>query len=151
MAPETEHVIAELRARIESLEAERGILRRLYSYGPALDYGREAAFVECFVEDGIFALTGHPVHTRFQGSEQLAAFAAQHTRAPAHVHKHCVVDPVVEVSGNEATSVAYFTRLDLEPEGPVVHAFGRYHDHLAKGEDGIWRFVERKVEIEAFS
>lgn len=148
---ETTNAIAELRARLESLEAERDILRRLHAYGPALDYGQEAAFVECFVKDGVFALTGHPFHTRFEGSEQLAAFAAQHTRAPGHVHKHCVFDSVINVRGSRATSVSYFTRLDLEPDGPVVHAFGRYHDRLAKGRDGIWRFVQRTCEIEAFS
>src|ERR1700733_11857129 len=149
MEPETERLIAELRARVETLEAQRDILQRLYMYGPALDYGQEEAFVECFTDDGIFEGMGHPRHKSYQGGKQLAAFAAQHTRAPAHIHKHCVIDPVIDVRGNEASSTAYFARLDLEAEGPVVHAFGRYHDELLKEADESWRFARRTCEIEA--
>jgi ketosteroid isomerase-like protein len=141
--------IEELRRRIDLLEAERDILHNLYRYGPALDYGDEAGWVACFTEDGIFEVTGPQRHSVYQGPEELAGFAAQHTRAPDRFHKHCVFDVQMEIDGDEARSIGYFARLDQSPAGPVVHAFGRYHDHLQRGADGRWRFRHRRAEIEA--
>jgi ketosteroid isomerase-like protein len=143
------HEIRDLRERITALEARRDILDNFHRYGSALDYGDEEAWVACFTDDGLFEVTGHPKHSTYRGRQALAGFAAQHTRAPDHIHKHCVFDVQVDITGEEALSMSYFARLDQMADGPVVHAFGRYHDVIVRGADGRWRFKHRRVEIEA--
>jgi hypothetical protein len=33
---------------------------------------------------------------------------------------------------------------------PILRVFGRYHDKLARADDGRWRFRERIAEIDSF-
>jgi SnoaL-like protein len=139
--------VAELFERIEALEAERDILRNLFTYGPCLDYG-DPTWADCFTDDGVFEVTG-PVPKRVEGRKALAEFASRHTRAPERRHKHCIFGPLVSVKGDEATSVGYFARLDDTPNGPVIHTFGRYHDELVRSTDGRWRFRRRWADVEA--
>jgi hypothetical protein len=80
----------------------------------------------------------------------LAAFIAQHTRAPGKYHKHLLIEPAITVNEDQATVQSYFTRLDATREGrPFIRAFGRYLDRMVKGADGVWRFKERVAEVEA--
>jgi hypothetical protein len=61
-----------------------------------------------------------------------------------------LVEPVIMVSGDQATVQSYFTRLDATHDGrPFIRAFGRYMDRMVKGTDGVWRFKERVAEVEA--
>ena len=137
--------------RLEAIEAERDILGTLYRYSHCLDYGLEAEWVDCFSNDAIFEVTGPAIlEMKLQGRAALADFAANHTRAPEHYHKHLVMDPVITLGKGEATSVSYFVRLDAMTKGPGIRAFGRYYDQLIKGSDGKWRFKYRRAEVEAF-
>jgi hypothetical protein len=144
--------VQELVRRLEVLEAERAILRALYRYGHSIDYGLEQEWVDCFTEDGIFDVRRRvgPASARYEGSAALAAFIAQHTRAPGRYHKHMLMEPVITVNGKQATVQSYFTRLDATRDGrPFIRAFGRYLDRIVKGADGVWRFTERIAEVEA--
>jgi ketosteroid isomerase-like protein len=141
--------LALLRARVDALEAGRDVHRRLYSYGPALDYHDEAAFVSGFTEEGAFEVLNNPAFGTVAGREALAKFAARHTQAADRVQKHCLFDTLMEVEGDEATCVSYFARLDLDKDGPAIHVFGRYHDQLVRDEDGRWRFRHRTADVEA--
>jgi hypothetical protein len=144
----------EVLARLEVLEGERGVLATLYRYGHALDYGAEADWLDCFVPTAHYEVrepgdgTARRVRT-YDGRDELAGFAARHTRAPERFHKHVVVDPVIAVDGDHATAVSYFMRLDDVDGEHVVYAFGRYRDELVRGEDGRWRFVRRIAEVES--
>jgi hypothetical protein len=40
-------------------------------------------------------------------------------------------------------------RMDHGPEGPIARSFGRYRDLLHRCDDGIWRFTERRTELES--
>jgi SnoaL-like domain len=149
-----------LARRLSVLEDERGVLATLHRYGHALDYGAEANWVDCFTADAHYEVRGPGTGTgtgtgtagsvrAYDGRDELAAFAARHTRAPEHFHKHVVVDPIVSVDGDRATAVSYFLRLDEADGERVVYAFGRYRDELVRGEDGRWRFAVRVAEVES--
>jgi hypothetical protein len=130
---------------------ERAILRVLYTYGQAIDYGEEDKWVGLFTPDGIFhvELPGGrpPIHCA--GRKELAAFVAVHPRAPAALHKHLLLNSVIDVRDNEAQAASYFQLL-LDIDGkPETYCFGRYLDQLVRCEDGIWRFRKRVAQVQS--
>ena len=130
---------------------ERAILRVLYGYCHAIDYGEEARWVGLFTADGIFHVDmprGLPsIHCA--GQKELAAFVAAHPRAPAALHKHLLLNPLIELHGDEARVASYFQLL-LEIDGvPETFCFGRYLDRLARSEAGPWQFRERVAQVQS--
>jgi ketosteroid isomerase-like protein len=144
--------LAELERRLALLEDERSVLRRLYAYGHAIDYGDEEAWANCFAENGVFdirsRLPGRPQQV-VSGRDAIRAFVSRHTRAPELWHKHMLVEPVIAIDGDTARSDAYFAVLMDHEESPVLRVFGRYRDRLVRDADGEWRFLERIAEIES--
>jgi hypothetical protein len=145
-------VPGDLERRVALLEDERAILRRLYAYGHAIDYGDEEAWTNCFAATGVFdirtRLEGTP-NTKVSGREELRSFVSRHTRAPERWHKHMLVEPQIILDGDTARSDAYFAVLMEHEEQPVLRVFGRYRDRLVRESDGEWRFLERIAEIES--
>ena len=144
----------DLLARIEALEAERGILRTLHRYGHTIDYGLHDEWVGLFTEDGIWELrkrvTGD--HVVLTGRAELAAFIVTHTHAPGRFHRHLLSEPVIEADADHATVESFFTRVDAAPDGePYLFSFGRYVDRLRRCQDGVWRFEKRIAESDALS
>jgi uncharacterized protein (TIGR02246 family) len=131
--------------RLRALEDERDILRVLHTYGHALDYGVEDAFVDCWTEDAVLHWPGP---APIGGREAIRAAFRAHTHAPEHYHKHIVVDPLVAVDGDRATVHSMFMRLDTIEGKPQIRAFGRYRDTLRREADGKWRLCERIPDIE---
>jgi hypothetical protein len=130
---------------------ERAILRVLYTYGHAIDYGEEDTWVGLFTPDGVFhvELPGGQPPIHCAGREQLAAFVAAHPRAPAALHKHLLLSPLIEVQDNEAQAASYFQLL-LDIDGtPETYCFGRYLDQLVRCEGRIWRFKERVAQVQS--
>ena len=149
--------LATLEARVAVLEAERGVVANMYRYAHAIDYGLEAEWVDCFTADGAFDMRTRPRFgpgegRRHEGREALAAFIATHTRAPETWHKHLMAQPriALDADGERASVTSFFLRLDEDAAGePYVLVFGRYRDRARRCADGLWRFEERVVEIEA--
>jgi SnoaL-like domain len=145
-------VTDELLARVTALEAERDILRNMYRYGHAIDLGYEEGWLDCFTDDGVFAASSErPMYPPFhvEGRPALEEFIAHHTRPPGLWHKHLVIEPLIDVDGDQASARSYFVVL-VEHEGrPTVRVFGRYHDRLRRGADGRWRFAERLSFIDS--
>lgn len=143
---------AELRARIGLLEDERAILRTLHAYGQSIDNGEEERYVDLWTVDGAFDARGRnpgDVTRVVRGREALADFAAHFSRPPDGWHKHLVIEPVIDVAGDEAGVVSYFAVLREEEGMPVVWVFGRYRDTLVRCADGAWRFQLRIAEVES--
>lgn len=142
----------DLEARVARLDTERAILNRLYAYGHSIDYGAEAAWVDCFTADGVWDVRfrrGSNEPIRCKGQAELRAYIATHTRAPYHWHKHLLTEPVITLHDDRASCDSYFVRLDVDDAGRhTVTGQGRYRDQLALEADGAWRFVERIVEVE---
>jgi hypothetical protein len=161
--------LAALAARVAALEDERSVLATLHAYGHSIGRGDVSAFLDCFVDEGVFEVHrqvvlvgGKPSHphpdvrsaggptVRFEGREGQKRFIAGHPAPPDRWHKHMVIDPLIQLSGVEASAVSFFARLDAGPDGhPHLTAFGRYIDHLRRCDDGRWRFVHRLAEVEA--
>ena len=136
---------------LATLRDERAILRTLYTYAHAIDYGEEARWVGCFAEDGVFHVefAGDVPPIRLEGQAALAAFIADHPRAPEALHKHLLFNPLIDIQGDEASVASYFQML-LEIDGlPETYCFGRYLDQLRRCADGVWRFAERKAEVQS--
>jgi ketosteroid isomerase-like protein len=134
---------------VERLIAEAGITRTLHRYGHAIDAGDEATWVDLFTADGEFQVRGRDSGSyTISGREELAAFAARHSRRPEAFHQHVVTQPVIDVDGDRATCISRFFVIVMDGERPVVRTFGTYHDELVR-EDGQWRFKVRRPEIDA--
>jgi ketosteroid isomerase-like protein len=144
--------LEDLERRLAVLEDERAVLRRLYTYGHAIDYGDEEAWAMCFADDGVFDIRarvpGRP-HQLVEGRAAIREFVSRHTRAPELWHKHMLVEPKITVDGDSATSEAYFAVLMEHGEEPILRVFGRYRDTLQREADGEFRFVRRIAEIES--
>jgi ketosteroid isomerase-like protein len=136
-----------LAERLELLEAERAIMSTLHAYGNAIDYGHEDEYRGCWLEDAVLHWPTYPEPLRGR-TAIMDAFRA-HTHAPAVYHKHFVLDPRIEVSGDSAKVESYYARLDDRAEGPYIRSFGRYLDLLQRDDDGRWRFRERRAEAES--
>jgi len=159
--------IAALTIKVRRLEEERAILQTLHRYAHSIDYGREAAWLDCFTEDGAFDLhiqrdgettgramgvgTPHAKGTRIAGRAALEHFIGRHSRAPTTWHKHFMVEPLITLSpeGEHAKVESYFVKLDEKAGDRVMSAFGRYIDDMVRSPDGRWRFRERIAEIES--
>jgi SnoaL-like domain len=143
--------------RLDLVENERAILRTLYRYGHSIDYGEEAAWVDCFTVDGVFDAQYSPADDGtttlksviFRGKEELTAFIQQHPRAPKVLHKHLVIDPIIDIAGTSAQVCSYFELLLAHQGSRQIFAFGRYRDTLVRCADGVWRFSLRVAEIQS--
>jgi hypothetical protein len=141
-------------ARLQVLEDERAILRTLYQYGHAMDYGPDADFIDCFTDDGVWDVrmrrTPDGAFTCAGRTEIAASLEAQTSvRAPALYAKHLLVEPRIALDGDSATVDSYFVRIEPQDDGPTqIVASGRYLDDLIRGDDGRWRFTHRIAEID---
>jgi hypothetical protein len=140
--------------RLELLEAERAILRRLHAYGHATDRGDEEAFADCFTADGICDVQdpdGGPVQRTVSGREALLELMRGFARPPGSRHRHLLIEPVIDLAANlhSAGATSYFVVVREYAGAPHVWAFGRYLDELVREADGDWRFSRRTAALDA--
>jgi ketosteroid isomerase-like protein len=149
-----------LENQLQLLLAERDILRVIFQYALAIDTGDEDSFVDCFTPDGTWeSIRRNGVKKFVSGSAELRRFAEVHTRAPESYHKHIVTNSRLTVSGDSASALSYWIRVDAFPESydveatlrartpvgpnPFVLAMGTYTDTFRKCPDGRWRISSR--------
>lgn len=154
MSTNTHDRLEALERRVRELEDRDAIVRTLYVLGQTLDYGDHARWLACFTDDCVFEMvevgeTGSELKTRKEGKGALTAFIPHHTHAPAYFHKHLVSDPMITITGDNATCASYLTRIDKGAEGPFLWSFGRYRDEFRRCSDGIWRASARTIEVES--
>ena len=123
-------------AALRALLDERAIIQLMHRYAHAMDYGDEAAWVDVFTPDAVFdvieSVGGQRIH-REEGRGDLAAYVAAYPKPPAF-RKHIIVDPVVEIDGDEAHVESYWILLHREQADgmPVLAAFGKSSDRVVK-------------------
>lgn len=138
-------------ARLRALEDERDVLRTIYQYGHSYDREDHDGWVDCFTNDAEYDvfLGDGTLAISCQGREELFAQSRGHRHALGRWTQHLLIEPVVELDGDLATSVAYFVRTDDRAAVPYISATGRYHDDLQRCADGKWRFTHRVARMEA--
>jgi 3-phenylpropionate/cinnamic acid dioxygenase small subunit len=142
----------ELIERLGRLEDERAIMATLHRYGDAIDHDKRDDFLDCFTADAEYLVSMRFNASNgfgFHGHEELGSYFDGHTHAPDAFHKHVTTNPLVTVDGDTADVQSYFLRVDSPAAGPaVVLAAGRYTDRFARGDDGRWRILARRCEVE---
>lgn len=131
------------------LEEKEAIRELMSEYCFHVDNGEFDKFADLFTVDGIFE-TGMP--GRLQGRRAIRDFVAAHVpragEGPAR--KHCTVNHVIRVNGEEARADSYIILLREVENGIVASLAGRYEDLLVK-EQGDWRFKVRKIHMDIWS
>ena len=120
---------------------EEDIRRTLARYCMLCDDGRFAELAALFTEGGRLHAQGA---TR-RGHEEICAFM-DHIHPPELRGKHLGVNSVIESDGWAGTAVAWTDFVFVGQDGGVV-VTGRYHDHLVREGDKVWRFDQREIVL----
>ena len=128
-----------------SLWEDKDAIRELLAwYCFHFDAGRFDDWLNLFTEDGVFDVSGVG---RFVGRTQLRAFLKNVPVANGvPTMKHCVMNDIVRVDGDEATAQSYVL-VARHGERLELGVAGRYEDRLRR-VDGQWRFMERKAFLD---
>lgn len=139
---------AEDRARIENLSNH---------YMAAVDAGDIGTVMETWAEDGVLDWVGGVENGRdeieaamsnFGGSGVMGTLPADAT--DRRRTRHQIINHVIEVDGDKATSFAYWFAMTNNTTHRQVELLymGHYEDELSRIE-GEWRFTKRKVYNES--
>lgn len=133
----------DLEARVRRLEDLHEIGQLRARYCQLLDDGRWDDLVQLFTEDGSFV--GLSTAT---GRVALRDFFAGLQEGPLKAWWHFSSNETIDLDPDAGTATGE-TWLD-QPcvvDGRPHIAAGRYADRMRRGEDGRWRFEERKVSF----
>lgn len=125
---------------LEQLISIERIRRIMAAYCHRIDDGDLDGWAALFASDATLAIGRH----EHVGRDAIRAWAESAAVAAPEPTRHVVVNPEIDVTGAEATAVSDF--LVLSASMSVLMA-GRYADRLARGEDGEWTFVERRISF----
>jgi ketosteroid isomerase-like protein len=110
-------------------------------FAQCLDDRRFKEFSETFAEDGAFAdRKGRQAIYDWISKAELA-------QRPELKRKHAIVNVIVEIDGDRATSTSDLVMFDQVADGPVSIRTGRYTDELAKQSDGRWLIKLRNLKM----
>jgi ketosteroid isomerase-like protein len=128
------------------LEEKDAIHETIAEYCFHFDAGEFDKWVDLFTDDGTFDAGRMGVQ---KGKDALRAFLKNiRLTNGSPMVKHCVMNEVIRVTGNEATAKSYIVLLRSKGEGALVNGLaGRYEDQLVKQGDR-WLFKTRKVHFD---
>lgn len=130
-------------------EDHLAILQLLHNYCHAVDRGAAEQVAALFHQDGIL-LPRFESDERYAGREAILGWYTRYMenfRAKVRFLRHKITVPVIEINGDEATSVCYLDADSISIANNVAHvAFGRYDDTLVK-DQGRWWFKERTIIV----
>ena len=130
---------------------ERDIIRTMHRYCRALDGGNESEWLDVFTADATYdtVLPDGSVFAHLTTREEFVAFLQAYPRQPVTAPKHVIVDPIIELDGDDARGESTFLFLNQSPgAAPKVMAWGRYIDRFRR-EGSAWRIAARLCETEA--
>jgi hypothetical protein len=131
----------DLQRRLQRLEDTQVITQLRARYCQLLDDGRWDDLVELFTPDGEFVGL-----STARGHAELRTFFARLQEGSLSAWWHFSSNETIELEGDRATGQTWL----LQPcvvDGQSQLAAGRYVDTMARGDDGIWRFVRREVRF----
>jgi len=128
------------------LEEKDAIHETIAEYCFHFDGGEFDKWVDLFTDDGVFDAGRMGVQ---KGKAALRAFLKNiRLTDGSPMVKHCVMNEVIKVSGDEATAKSYIVLVRAKGEGALVNGLaGRYEDRLVKQGDR-WLFKNRKVHFD---
>ena len=128
------------------LEDKEAIRDLMSAYCFHLDNGEFQEFAALFTDDGIFE--SGPLG-KLCGRKAIHDFIAAHVpragEGPAR--KHCTMNHVIRVNGDEAHADSYIVVLREAEAGIIASLAGRYEDQLVR-DGGQWRFKVRKIHFD---
>ena len=130
-------------SELEEKEAIRDLMSAYCFY---VDNGEFDKFAGLFTEDAIFEAGPFG---RLQGRHAIYDFInAQVPRlGEGPARKHCTLNHLIRISGNEAHADSYIVVLRESSVGIMASLAGRYEDLLVK-DAGHWRFKVRKIHFD---
>jgi hypothetical protein len=138
-----------LRATSSLVEDHLAIQQLLHKYCHVVDRGTADEVAALFHRDAVL-LPRYESDERYEGRAAVRGWYQRYMenfRAKVRYLRHKIESSVIEVTGNEATSVCY---LDADSITTSVNeanvAFGRYDDKFVK-DDGRWWFKERTIIV----
>jgi 3-phenylpropionate/cinnamic acid dioxygenase small subunit len=139
-------------ADVRALLDERDIISTMHRYCRALDDGLEDEWFDVFTADAVYDtfLPNGDAYVHLATRDEFRAFLHAYPRRPVTAPKHVMVDPIVELDGDDARVESAFLFLNQAPDGtpPQVIAWGRYRDRFRR-VDGRWRIAQRRCDTEA--
>jgi SnoaL-like domain len=117
---------------------EEAIRRTLGQYGQLCDDGRWGEWADLFVEDARFHVMGETK----QGREVIKGYISE-SMPPEVRGKHAMLTSVITLQNERAA--AAWTDFVFVDQRRKITSVGRYHDELALGDDGRWRFTLREI------
>jgi len=142
---------AETDVGLRAILDEREIMRTLHRYLRALDDGLEDEWLDVFTDDAAYDtyLADGSLYVRLTTRQEFVDFLAGYPRTPVVAPKHVMVDPFIDIDGDDAHVEATWLFFNQQPGGtPAVLAWGRYRDRLRR-EGSTWRIAERVCLTEA--
>jgi len=128
------------------LEEKDAIHETIAEYCFHFDGGEFDKWVDLFTDDGVFDAGRMGVQ---KGKDALRAFLRNiRLTNGSPMMKHCVMNEIIKVNGNEAAAKSYIVVVRAKGEGALVNGIaGRYEDQLVKQGDR-WLFKNRKVHFD---
>ena len=127
------------------MEDKIAIQEVMARYNFAIDFGDIEAYMDCFTEDGGFT----NIFGSCKGHNALRQYITERTRErPGHPLRHMMLNPIIDVHGDQASAKSYFLLFRVVPEPIQLLTTGCYKDELYK-KGGAWRFSHRQVEFDS--
>jgi hypothetical protein len=118
---------------------EEGIRRTLAQYAQLCDEGRFDEFAGLFTLDSRVRVMGET----HEGRPVIQQWIEQ-AQPPELRGKHAILSSVIDLADDARSARAWTDYLFVDQKQRVTSA-GRYHDELAVGDDGRWRFTLREI------
>jgi hypothetical protein len=160
--------IRTLEQRVRAIEDREAILKTMYDYAYAIDFGKDVReYTDLYTDDAVFQSVPPPP----PGSAVPADLAARAEMRPAagavvgrkaleawitnewqvrdrllvagHYRIHEMMEPDIALDGDSATSRSYFQTTDNDNGHIFVVSIGVYKDTFVRSRDGRWRLKER--------
>jgi hypothetical protein len=131
------------------VEDHLAIQQLLHRYCHALDRGPLDEIADLFHRDAVL-LPRYESDERYEGRDAVRGWYGRYIdnfRSKVRHLRHKIESPLIEITGNEATSVCYLDAdyVTTETDEPAV-GLGRYDDKFVKDE-GRWWFKERTIVV----
>ena len=128
------------------LEEKEAIRDLMAAYCFHLDNGEFDEFAALFTEDAMFEAGPFG---KLEGRRAIYDFINAQVPRPGQgpARKHCTLNHVIRISGNEARADSYVVVLRESSAGIIASLAGRYEDFLVKAA-GRWRFKLRRIHFD---